>query len=60
MPEVTQVNAKVVADSVSEAGDRLTTMVVTLPRSALAELNTHRAFSRNSASLAPFHARQIR
>ena len=50
MPEVTQVNAEVVADSVSEAGDRLTTMVVTLPRSALAELNTHRVFSRNSAS----------
>ncbi|MFC4948219.1 hypothetical protein [Pseudonocardia sp. GCM10023141] len=50
MPEVTQVDAKVVADSVNETGDRLTTMVVTLPRSALAELNTHRAFSRNSAS----------
>jgi len=50
LPEVTQVNAKVVADSVNEAGNRLTTMVVTLPRSALAELNTHRAFSRNSAS----------
>ena len=50
MPEVTKVDARVVADSVNEAGDRLTTMVVTLPRSALAELNTHRAFSRNSAS----------
>ena len=50
MPEVTQVGAEVVADSVNGAGDRLTTMVVTLPRSALAELNTHRAFSRNSAS----------
>lgn len=50
MSEVTQVDARVVADSVNEAGDRLTTMVVTLPRSALAELNTHRAFSRNSAS----------
>ncbi|HZZ46202.1 MAG TPA: hypothetical protein VFE65_04905 [Pseudonocardia sp.] len=50
MPEVTQVDASVVADSVSDGGHRLTTMVVTLPRSALAELNTHRAFSRNSAS----------
>lgn len=50
LPEVTKVDARVVADSVNEAGDRLTTMVVTLPRSALAELNTHRAFSRNSAS----------
>lgn len=50
MSEIRQVEAQVVADSVSVAGDRLTTMVVTLPRSALAELNTHRAFSRNSAS----------
>jgi hypothetical protein len=43
-------NAHVVADSVTPWGARLTTMVVTLPRSALAELNTHRAFSRNSSS----------
>ncbi|HET8884319.1 MAG TPA: FAD-dependent thymidylate synthase [Candidatus Saccharimonadales bacterium] len=43
-------NAKVLADSISEAGDRLTTMEVTLPRIVLAEFNTHRMFSRNSAS----------
>lgn len=43
-------SAKVVADSISESGHRLTTMVVTLPRIMLAELNTHRMFSRNSAS----------
>lgn len=43
-------DAKVVADSVSEAGDRLTTMEVTFPRMVLAEFNTHRVFSRNSAS----------
>ena len=55
LAEVTQVNAQVVADSVNEAGDRLTTMVVTLPRSALAELNTHRVFSRNSASSRAVH-----
>jgi thymidylate synthase ThyX len=42
--------AKVILDSVSEAGHRLTTMQVTLPRIVLAELNTHRMFSRNSAS----------
>ncbi len=42
--------AKIVADSVSAKGHRLTTMVVTFPRFILAELNTHRAFSRNSAS----------
>lgn len=40
----------VVADSVSEAGARLTTLEVTLPRIVLAEFNTHRVFSRNSAS----------
>lgn len=43
-------SAKVVADSISEFGVRLVTMVITLPRIMLAELNTHRMFSRNSAS----------
>ncbi|MFZ1258440.1 MAG: FAD-dependent thymidylate synthase [Candidatus Saccharimonas sp.] len=43
-------DATVIADSVTEAGDRLTTMIVTFPRIVLAEFNTHRAFSRNSAS----------
>jgi thymidylate synthase ThyX len=43
-------NATVVADSLSPAGIRLTTVEVTLHRFVLAELNTHRVFSRNSAS----------
>lgn len=43
-------SAKIVTDSVSEIGDRLTTMEVTFPRMVLAEFNTHRVFSRNSAS----------
>jgi thymidylate synthase ThyX len=43
-------NARVVLDSISPSGVRLTTMEVTLPRFTLAEMNTHRAFSRNSAS----------
>lgn len=43
-------NAEVVLDSVSAAGDRLTTIEVTLHRFVLAELNTHRVMSRNSAS----------
>jgi thymidylate synthase ThyX len=43
------INAKIIADSKSEFG-RLTTMQVTFPRYILAELNTHRMFSRNSAS----------
>ncbi|HMT68769.1 MAG TPA: HNH endonuclease [Saprospiraceae bacterium] len=44
------ISAKILADSVNPQGDRLTTMVVTFPRFILAELNTHRMFSRNSAS----------
>lgn len=42
--------AKILCDSVSPHGVRLTTFEVTMPRIVLAELNTHRAFSRNSAS----------
>lgn len=41
--------AKVVADSKNNNG-RITTMVITMPRYILAEFNTHRMFSRNSAS----------
>jgi thymidylate synthase ThyX len=43
-------NARVLLDSVSPAGVRLTTMEVTFPRFILAEINTHRVFSRSSAS----------
>jgi hypothetical protein len=42
--------AKILADSLSEIGHRLTTFEVTFPRIILAEFNTHRMFSRNSAS----------
>jgi thymidylate synthase ThyX len=42
--------AKILADSVSPANVRLTTFEVTFPRIVLAEFNTHRVFSRNSAS----------
>lgn len=41
--------ATVLADSAFK-GSRLTTMVVKIPRMLLSEFNTHRAFSRNSAS----------
>jgi thymidylate synthase ThyX len=37
-------SAKVLADSVSPAGHRLTTLEVTMPRIVLAEFNTHRMF----------------
>jgi len=43
-------DAKVLADSRSPAGCRLTTLEATFPRFVLAEFNTHRVFSRNSAS----------
>lgn len=42
--------AEVIADSVNKRGGRLTTMEITFPRPYLAEFNTHRRFSRNSAS----------
>lgn len=43
--------AIVVCDSISEVGRvRLTTLEVTFPRIVLAEFNTHRVMSRNSAS----------
>lgn len=42
--------ATILADSISPDGVRLTTMEVTMPRIVLAEFNTHRMFSRNSAS----------
>lgn len=42
--------AQVIADSVTETGARLTTLELTFPRLVLAEFNTHRVFSRNSAS----------
>lgn len=40
----------ILADSISERGNRITTFVCTFPRFILSELNTHRMFSRNSAS----------
>jgi thymidylate synthase ThyX len=44
------IEATVIADSINTNGDRLTTVEVNVHRFVLAELNTHRAFSRNSAS----------
>jgi thymidylate synthase ThyX len=42
--------AKIICDSISPDNIRLTTMEVKIHRFVLAELNTHRVFSRNSAS----------
>ena len=44
------IQAKIVADSINIQGDRLTTLEVVMPRYILAELNTHRMLSKNSAS----------
>ena len=44
------ISAKIIADSVSPQGHRITTFELVFPRMILAELNTHRLFSRNSAS----------
>lgn len=44
------ISAKVIADSVNPDGDRLTTVEAIFNRWILAELNTHRMLSRNSAS----------
>lgn len=43
-------SARILADSISGSGDRLTTFELTFPRYVLAEFNTHRVFARNSAS----------
>lgn len=47
---MTKISAQIVADSKNEYGNRITTMLVTFPRFILAELNTHRMLSKNSAS----------
>jgi hypothetical protein len=43
-------SARVIADSITPHGHRLTTFVASMHRWVLAEFNTHRALSRNSAS----------
>jgi thymidylate synthase ThyX len=43
-------SAKVIAHSISPDGREIATLQVVMPRIVLAEFNTHRVFSRNSAS----------
>lgn len=43
-------DVKIILDSVTPAGARLTTFEITLPRIVLAEFNTHKMISKNSAS----------
>lgn len=44
------IEAKIILDSISPNGVRLTTFELKYPRFILAEFNTHRVFSRNSSS----------
>ena len=44
------IKAKIVADSLSPQGDRLTSVLCTFPRIILAEVNTHRMLSKNTSS----------
>ena len=44
------IEAKVIEDSISEEGIRITTMQVKFHRFILPEFNTHRVFSRNFSS----------
>jgi hypothetical protein len=45
-----KISAEIVADSIDPRGNRITSMILVFPRFILSELNTHRMFSRNSAS----------
>lgn len=47
---MTKISAKIVADSLNLNGNRLTTFILTFPRYILAEFNTHRMLTKNSAS----------
>lgn len=44
------IKAEIVADSLSPNGDRLVSVLCTFPRIILAEVNTHRQLSKNTAS----------
>lgn len=47
---MTKINARIVGDSVSPQGHRITSYICTYPRFIHAEVMTHRLFSRNAAS----------
>lgn len=49
-PSMSNFNVTILADSVSPRGDRITTFQLRFWRPLLAEINTHRNFSRNASS----------
>lgn len=46
----TNITAKIICDSISEQGVRLTTFEIEYPRIVMSEFNTHRSVSKNSSS----------
>lgn len=44
------IKATIVADSINPQNDRLTSVLVTMPRIILSEINTHRMLSKNTSS----------
>lgn len=50
MENKNKINAIVVADSINNQGDRLTSFVITFPRIILSEVNTYRMWSKNTSS----------
>ena len=53
----TKIKAEIIADSINPQKDRLTSVLVTMPRIILSEMNTHRMLSKNTSSsrAIPFH-----
>ena len=47
---MSKIEATVVADSINPQKDRLTSVLVTMPRIILSEMNTHRMLSKNTSS----------
>jgi hypothetical protein len=54
------IEVNILRDSICESGNRLTTFVATYPRFILAEINTHRALTRNTASSRAIPSRKVR
>lgn len=46
----TKIKAEIVADSINQQGDRITSLLITFPRIILSEINTHRMLSKNTSS----------
>lgn len=47
---MTTIKAEIICDSINKYGNRLTTFLLTFPRIILAEVNTHRVFTKSSSS----------